>query len=193
MEHHVDIPMKETNWPPLQSLINALESKDVTQLKSGEHLTNSFDTSLEHGIHSETIPDRIATFGENQLPPPKMKSFLQFLWIAMKERMVIFLMFAAVLTVGVGLYETIEGEPNAWLEGVAILAAIAIITGVNSVNDHRKQARFRKLSDTNKSLRTVKIIRDGKIIQAPVKEIVVGDIITISMGDILSCDGILLQ
>lgn len=197
MSHSVDIPLDNTKWPSQETFEQVLEHKNINQLKnhfqSSKHLLDALDTNLERGITTDSIPDRVTTYGKNQLPPPIMKSYFQFLWIAMKERMVLFLLLAAIITVAVGLYETIEGERNAWLEGVAILAAIAIITGVQSINDHRKQARFRKLNDTNKALRTVKIIRDGRILQASVKDIVVGDIISISMGDILSCDGILLQ
>ena len=46
-----------------------------------------------------------------------MKSFIKFLLIAMKEPMVILLLGAAIVTVGVGFYETIRGKSNAWLDG----------------------------------------------------------------------------
>ena len=155
-----------------------------------QSLLFSMRTNISTGINSETIDERKEVYGENILPPPIMKSFLQFLWEAMKEPMVVLLLIAAGTTVAVGIYETITGKTNAWLEGVAILIAIAIITGVNSINDHRKQARFRKLNDTNKSLRTVKIIRDDHVMQVQTKDLLVGDIVAVTMGDILSCDGI---
>ena len=178
-----------TNWPPVDNIIHMFEDKsdDVDAIGLLKILQSTTD-----GIDDASIPKRREIYGSNSLPPPIMKSYLHFLLDAMKERMVVFLLFAAFITVGVGIYETVSGTPNAWLEGVAIVAAIAIITGVNSVNDHRKQARFRKLNDTSLSLRTVKIIREGKTLQLPTDELVVGDIMEITMGDVLACDAILL-
>ena len=158
-----------------------------------EALLTALNTSKEKGITQKSIQERIASFGDNVLPPPKMKSFLKFLFLALKERMVILLLLAAAVTVSVGVYETISGEANAWMEGAAIIIAIAIISGVNSINDHRKQARFRKLSDTSKSLKSVKILRDGETRQVPTTELVVGDIMFVSMGDVIPCDGVLVE
>jgi len=172
-----------------------MSNRDLSILKNYynlENLLQSLHTNLENGIDEDTLSERIHIYGKNELPPPIMKSFIRFLLLAMKEPMVVLLLGAAGITVAVGVYETISGETNAWLEGVAILVAIAIITGVNSVNDHRKQARFRKLSDTNKGLRTMKVVRNGNIHQIPISNIVTGDIVTVSMGDIMPCDGILL-
>lgn len=180
----------DLKFPDLNKLTAAFEER--TEDMDATNLLNVLHSTTE-GITWRSIDTRKRAYGTNALPPPIMKSFLQFLLIAMKDRMVVFLLFAAFVTVGVGIYETATGEPNAWLEGATIVIAIAIITGVNAVNDFRKQARFRKLNDANVALRTVKVVREGKSIQLPPDELVVGDIMEISMGDVLPCDAILVE
>ena len=188
--------MHGTGWAKESQLSQVMESRDTSLLKETfrdiNDLLRHLHSDLHKGIDPDTIDDRRSMYGSNTLPPPIMKRYLRFLYEAFKERMVILLLIAAGITVSVGIYQTATGVPNAWLEGVAILTAIAIITGVNSINDHRKQSRFRKLNDTNKELRSVKVIRNGVVLQVKVADLVVGDIITVSMGDIMSCDGILL-
>ena len=164
-----------------------------TRFKDMETLLKELKSDKNHGISEISIDERKNAFGDNHLPPPKMKWFIQFLFEALKERMVVLLLLAAAVTVAAGIYETISGEANAWLEGVAILIAIAAISGVNSINDWRKQARFRQLNDTSKALRSVKIVRNGKTRQVPTEDLLVGDIIFVSMGDVIPCDGVLIE
>lgn len=59
------------------------------------------------------------------------------------------LCIAALISLGLGLYQTFRpGSPNKleWIEGVAILAAVAIATIAQSLNDYQKEKQFRKLN-----------------------------------------------
>jgi P-type Ca2+ transporter type 2C len=74
------------------------------------------------------------------------------------------LSIAAVISLALGFYQSFR--PGAkdkveWVEGVAILVAIAIVTIVQSVNDYQKERQFMKLNqkvppdllDSSKSIR----------------------------------------
>ena len=180
-----------------EQLIKLVDPKSsyhlISQFTDISNLTRILGSDKEKGISSQSLQSRINKYGSNEMPPPKTYSFFHFLFTALKELMVIFLVIAAAITVSAGIYQTIAGETNAWLEGVAILAAIGIIAGVNSINDYRKQSQFRQLHDTSKSLKSVKIVRDSLTLQVPTKELVVGDIVYVSMGDVLPCDGVLVE
>lgn len=194
----IELNIVQNRQKPTNEQLNQLvDPKNLDKLKqhftSIDNLLKKLDTDKENGIAKNSIQERIGNYGDNTLPPPRTKTFLQFFFAAFREKMVIFLLFAAGVSVAAGVYETINGETTAWLEGVAILAAIAVIVLVNSVNDWRKQARFRMLDDTSKSLRTVKIVRDGQSLEVSLKEIVVGDIVFVSMGEVIPCDGVLVE
>lgn len=76
------------------------------------------------------------------------------------------LAIAAVVSLGVGLYEDIAVPeydtfgnriPGVkWVEGVAIIVAILMVVMVGSVNDYQKEKQFRKLN-AKKEDRAVKV------------------------------------
>jgi P-type Ca2+ transporter type 2C len=56
---------------------------------------------------------------------------------------------AAVISLALGLYQSFRpGSTNKleWIEGVAILVAVAIATIAQSINDYQKERQFRKLN-----------------------------------------------
>lgn len=80
------------------------------------------------------------------------------------------LAIAAVVSLGVGLYEDIAVPeydtfgnriPGVkWVEGVAIIVAILLVVLVGSVNDFQKEKQFRKLN-AKKEDRVVKANNDN--------------------------------
>ncbi|KAG1051734.1 hypothetical protein G6F42_028969 [Rhizopus arrhizus] len=88
------------------------------------------------------------------------------MWIAFQDKTLILLAIAAVVSLGVGLYEDIAVPeydtfgnriPGVkWVEGVAIIVAILLVVLVGSVNDYQKEKQFRKLN-AKKEDRAVKV------------------------------------
>jgi P-type Ca2+ transporter type 2C len=61
----------------------------------------------------------------------------------------ILLSIAAVVSLALGFYQSFRPGATykvAWVEGVAILVAITIVTVVQSVNDYQKERQFMKLN-----------------------------------------------
>jgi len=116
---------------------------------------------------------------------------------------------AAVVSLALGLYQDL-GAPTVyvpceenpiggcpqpkvdWVEGVAILAAIAIVVLVGSVNDYQKELQFKKLNAKRED-RTVKVIRSGNEMLINVRDLVVGDVALLEPGEIIPVDGIFLR
>src|SRR5690349_21093647 len=84
-----------------------------------------------------------------------------------------------------------EDAKISWVEGVAILFAVMIVVLVGSVNVYQKEAQFRKLN-AKKEDREVKALRNGKTVLISVYDIVVGDVLHLEPGDVISADGIYL-
>lgn len=56
---------------------------------------------------------------------------------------------AAVISLALGLYQSFRPDSTnklEWIEGVAILVAVAIATVAQSINDYQKERQFRKLN-----------------------------------------------
>ena len=143
--------------------------------------------------------DRKRIFKDNRLPEKKAKSFLQLAWIAYNDKVLILLSVAAVVSLALGIYQTIRPAPNEehearveWVEGVAIMVAIFVVTFVGALNDWQKERQFIKLNK-KKEERFVKVIRSGKSQEISVYDILVGDIMHLEPGDIIPVDGIFID
>lgn len=91
--------------------------------------------------------DRIRVFNENRLPARKSTGFLKLFWIAYNDKIIILLTIAAIVSLSLGIYETVDGGTGVdWVEGVAICVAILIVTVVTAANDWQKERQFSKLN-----------------------------------------------
>ncbi|KAF9436332.1 hypothetical protein BGZ76_004259 [Entomortierella beljakovae] len=168
------------------------------------------NTTFNEKSPSISIADRTQYFGRNVLPVRKPKTIFQLMWMALQEKILILLLVAAVVSIGLGFYEDYgmehKDEPKynrdgtvsnaippkiSWVEGVAILAAVMIVVMVGSVNDYQKEKQFRKLN-AKKEDREVKALRNGETVLISVYDIVVGDVLHLEPGDVISADGIYL-
>ena len=146
-----------------------------------------------------SFSDRKRIFKDNRLPEKKAKSFLQLAWIAYNDKVLILLSVAAVVSLALGIYQTLrpsrqeEREARVeWVEGVAIMVAIFVVTFVGAINDYQKERQFIKLN-RKKEERFVKVIRSGKSQEISVYDILAGDVMHLEPGDIIPCDGIFID
>jgi Ca2+-transporting ATPase len=89
----------------------------------------------------------------------------------------------AVVLVGLSL---LTPEPS--VEGLAVMLAVALATGVAFLSEHRSDREFEVLNAQKESLRA-KILRHGEVHTVPLEEVVVGDLVVLEMGDELPADG----
>ncbi|KAJ5978812.1 hypothetical protein N7501_002154 [Penicillium viridicatum] len=147
--------------------------------KSPSDLVTSAPAPVSSG-NGSPFEDRIRIFSRNKLPARKSTGFLKLFWAAYNDKIIILLTIAAVVSLSLGIYETVsEGSGVDWVEGVAICVAILIVTIVtaNGQNDDRE----------------VKVTRSGKTDMVSIYDIMVGDIIHLEAGDSIPADGILVS
>ncbi|KAF9926934.1 hypothetical protein BGZ67_007824 [Mortierella alpina] len=141
---------------------------------------------------------RSEAFGRNALPTVQSPSFFSFVKKAYDDRILILLSIAAFVSLGVSVYEDYgphhdPREPRVgWVEGVAILAAVAAVVLTDATNDYQKEQQFRKLN-AKKDDRCVLLLRDGREQEVNVKDVQVGDVMLLEPGDLLPVDGVILR
>ena len=94
---------------------------------------------------------------------------------------------AAGILVGVSVA---LGNPS--YEGLAVMVAVALATGVGFLSEYRSDQEFEKLNYRKDSVRA-KVRRDGALASIPLEELVVGDLATLEAGDEIPADGRLLR
>lgn len=151
-------------------------------------------TVSQHDDYS--FAERKRIFGNNKLPERKAKSIWQLAWIAYNDKVLILLTVAAVISLALGIYQSVNPENNEarvqWVEGVAIIVAILIVVVVGAANDWQKERQFAALSK-KKDDRQVRVIRSGKTMEILVYEVLVGDVMHLEPGDLVPVDGIFIN
>ncbi|KAI0033537.1 hypothetical protein K488DRAFT_47461, partial [Vararia minispora EC-137] len=148
--------------------------------------------------YAASLDDRVRVFGANVLPVRKSKTIWALMWAALTDKVLILLSIAAVVSLALGLFQDFgpARDPNTppvdWVEGVAIMVAIAVVVLVGSLNDYQKERQFQALN-AKKEERAVKVIRDGVERQISVHDVVVGDVALLEPGEIVPCDGVFLS
>ncbi|KAG0366024.1 hypothetical protein BGZ54_005918 [Gamsiella multidivaricata] len=195
---------------PHKSLTAVVSSEDEKETPAQAQVSTDYAHNYSSNTAQVTFEDREKYFGRNVLPKRKPKTIFQLMWMALQEKILILLLIAAVVSIGLGIYEDygmkhdpkqlfhkdftsyIATDPKiSWVEGVAILAAVMIVVMVGSVNDYQKEAQFRKLN-AKKEDREVKALRNGETVLISVFDIVVGDVLYLEPGDVISADGVYL-
>lgn len=112
---------------------------------------------IVHEAPRENFIDRYRVFSDNTLPQRKKKTFLQLMWQQYNDKVLILLTGAAIISLALGLYETLgtgdhideatgKKMPKVnWIEGVAICIAIILVVFTGSGNDYQKERQFKKL------------------------------------------------
>ena len=152
-------------------------------------------TSATMKLTEDSFSDRKRIFKDNRLPEKKPKSIFELAWLAFKDKVIILLSVAAVVSLALGIYQSVQGtdgEKIQWVEGVAIIVAIVIVVSVGAANDWQKERQFVKLNKKKES-RNVKVIRSGKSREISVYDVLVGDIMHLEPGDMIPVDGIFIS
>ncbi|KAH9021976.1 calcium-translocating P-type ATPase [Lactarius hengduanensis] len=155
-------------------------------------------SSNSAGAHEATIEDRQRIYGHNIPPQRPTKGLLLLMWLAIQDKLLVLLLIAAVVLLSLDLFQDFhtthpQGEPSVNLvEGVAIIVAILVVVAVGSLNDWQKERQFQALNK-KKEGRLVKVIRDGGERKIGVYHVVVGDVVLLEPGRVISCDGVFLS
>ena len=166
-------------------------------------LLNSSHTAGINEHDEEDIAERKHVYGANVLPVRVQKLFFKLCWDAMKDKVLIMLLVAAIVSLALGLYETFGVETEYddehvalpkvdWVEGVAIIVAVLIVVLVGAANDYQKEQQFARLN-AKKEDRELIVVRNGNQKMISIHDLVVGDILNLQTGDIIAADLVLLE
>lgn len=140
------------------------------------------------GLTGQEVENSRQKYGANTLteipPDPLWKKILE----GFKDPMIMILLVA--LVVQVVLFFLGQAE---WFEPVGILIAIMIANGVASISENKQENKASALKEEEESKERAKVVRDGKLVEIHVSEIVVGDIVYLQAGDKIPADGIVVD
>lgn len=137
--------------------------------------------NVKTGLTSEAVEKSRAQYGDNKLREGKKKSLLQRLIAQFSDMMIIILMIAAIISF-------IMGER---IDAIVILAIVILNAAIGLIQEGRAESSLKALQDMSSP--SAKVIRESEMKIIPSKEIVVGDLLVLEAGDLVSADVRLLQ
>lgn len=143
-------------------------------------ILNILKTS-ENGLTKEEAAERLRIYGYNEIEEEKKIPYLK-LFISQ------FLNILVLILIGSALISFYLGET---IEAVAILAIVLLAGILGFIQEFQAEKSLRALKKL--IIPYTKVIREGKIIEVPVRELVPGDIVVLEAGDKVPADGRLIQ
>ena len=144
--------------------------------------------SFKQGLTASQVEASRKKYGSNvltQIPPdPLWKKIFE----GFKDPMIIILCVALLIQLALWFMKQAE-----WFEPVGILVAIIIANGVSSISESKQEGKASALKAEEEAKEMAKVIRDGKLSEVHVSEIVVGEIVFLQAGDKLPADGEIVE
>ena len=162
------------------NLKDSLNGTEPHQL-SAKDVLERLEVDAADGLSTAEARRRLAELGPNELTERFVRSPWVILWDQLKATMVVVLLVAAVISLALGDYK----------DAIAILAIVVLNAAFGFVQEYRAEkamAALKKLAAPN-----VKVRRDSRLQQIPARDLVLGDILVIEVGDLVGADCRLVQ
>ncbi|XP_061353498.1 putative calcium-transporting ATPase 11, plasma membrane-type isoform X2 [Gastrolobium bilobum] len=174
----------------LASIVRSHDTKCLEHHEGIEGLAKAVCVSLQSGINSCDVPLRQNIYGVNRHAEKPSRSFWMFVWDAMQDLTLIILIVCAVVSIGVGI--STEGLPKGMYDGVGIILCIILVVFVTSISDYKQSLQFKDLDKEKKNV-SIQVTREGTRQKVSIYDLVVGDVIHLSIGDVVPADGLFIS
>jgi Ca2+-transporting ATPase len=138
------------------------------------------------GLTLSEVEESRRQHGANILTPPERDPWWKLFLEKFDDPVIRILIVAAVVAISVGIF---HGE---YLEGIGIVIAILLATILAFLNEHKANKEFDILNQVTDE-DPVKVIREGKYTTVPRKDMVVGDVALVEVGEEVPADGNVLE
>lgn len=160
----------------MQTILN----QSAWWLKSLKETLESLDVKTS-GLDSEEVEKRRKQFGANQFVDHKEKPIWKQLLVRFRNPLILLLLFASVI--------------SAFMGEISNFIIISILVLFSVLLDFIQEHKAGKAADSLRHSVSVQatVVRDGNIINIPVSQVVPGDLVLLSAGDLVPADGRVLE
>ncbi|HEY9765891.1 MAG TPA: cation-transporting P-type ATPase, partial [Chroococcales cyanobacterium] len=145
------------------------------------------------GLNEGEVLESRRQSGSNAFTPPSREPIWKKFLAKFDDATIKLLLAAAIVSLLVaGWLAHDDGNLGHFIEGIGILLAVAIATGVGLYNDIQSEKAFAAIKKLSEDI-LVKVTRAGQFHTVQISELVVGDLVHLETGDKIPADGILLS
>lgn len=149
-------------------------------LEKAEDVLKEVDSN-ENGLSSSEAKKRIEKYGKNKLNEAKKATLFQKILDSILDPMIIMLIITAIVSAIVSLSQG---------DSISDVFIILFVVVVNTILGIVQESKAEKAIDSLKEMTaaTSKVLRDGKEVIIKSEELVVGDVVLLEAGDMVSAD-----
>ncbi len=138
------------------------------------------------GLSAAEVEKSRLEHGENVLTPPRRQSMWRLYIEKYQDPMIRILLVAAVVSLALAFVK------QDFIETLGIIFAIILATTVGFFFERDAARKFDVLTQLGEE-QPVKVVREGKVVEIPRREVVVGDVVIVETGDEVPADGQLFE
>ena len=167
----------------------AKERFDFAMTNSVVDVLDYLETSIT-GVREEQVETLRETYGENKLTKAKEVPLWKKIYESIINPFTVILLVIAVISLMTNVILAKPGEEDP-TTSIIIVVLVLISGGIRFVQELKSDKAASNLSSL--IVNTATVIRDGVQQEIPIEELVVGDVIKLSAGDMLPADALLIE
>lgn len=140
----------------------------------------------DSGLTSREVEEQRKKYGSNSISIKKSNKFINILITSLSDPIIKILLIALAIKV-IFLFSSFD-----WYETIGIVIAIFVASFISSISEYGSEKAFIKLQEEASKIKC-RVKRDGKLKEISIDDVVVGDIISLEVGDKIPADGYLVS
>ena len=133
------------------------------------------------GLSEKDVQKKLASEGYNELPSKRKNGFIFLLFDVVKEPMLLLLIVSGIIYLFLGSIE----------DALMLVSFIVVVVGITIYQERKTEKALEALK--NLSSPRALVIREGKQVNIPGREVVVGDIIVLKEGNRVPADALVFS
>ncbi len=138
------------------------------------------------GLTEKQVAENRSKYGSNEITSKKQDNFWKLLLGTLGDPIIKILLIALAIKT-VFLIQNFD-----WYETVGIVIAIFLASFISTISEYGSEQAFAKLQEESSKIKC-RVLRDSKVMELPIDEIVVNDIVLLDSGDKIPADGKLIE
>lgn len=141
---------------------------------------------MYHGLNNDEVELNRKKYGTNGITNVKTKGFFRLLLESLGDPII------KILLVALAVKTLFLFKDSNYFETLGILIAIFLASFISTISEYGSEAAFRRLQEESSKI-LVKVLRNNKVIQIPIEDVVKNDIVILQSGDRIPADGYLVK
>ena len=141
---------------------------------------------MKNGLSKKEVIENRKKYGSNEITGKQKNSFISLFIETLGDPIIKILLIALAIKV-IFLFHDFD-----WFETIGIVIAILVASLISSISEYGSEEAFNKLQETS-SKTNCKVRREGELIEIPIDEVVVDDLVLLQTGDKIPADGQIIE